>query len=42
VTLATKIAAIAPVPWKNKEEHDPRKTSKSTELVSSSAPATVV
>jgi len=42
VTLARKIAAITLALWKNKEEYDPRKTSKPSELVSSSAPATVV
>jgi transposase len=42
VTLARKIAAITLAMWKSKEEYDPRKTSKSTELVSLSAPATVV
>jgi transposase len=42
LTLARKIAAITLALWKNKEEYDPHKTSKPTELVSSSAPATVV
>jgi hypothetical protein len=42
LTLARKIAAITLALWKNKEEYDPHKTSKPTELVSSSAPTTVV
>ena len=42
VTLARKIAAITLALWKKKEEYDPRKTPKPSELVSSSAPATVV
>lgn len=42
VTLARKIAAITLALWKNKEEYDPHKTAKPSELVSSSAPATVV
>lgn len=42
VTLARKIAAITLALWKKKEEYDPRKTSKPSELVSSSAPANVV
>jgi transposase len=42
LTLARKIAAITLALWKKKEEYDPSKTSKRTELVSSSALATVV
>jgi hypothetical protein len=42
LTLARKIAAITLAMWKSKEEYDPRKTSKRSELGSSSAPAVVV
>jgi transposase len=42
LTLARKIAAITLALWKNKEEYDPHKTSKPSELVSSSAPTAVV
>jgi transposase len=42
LTLARKIAALTLALWKKKEEYNPHRTSKPTELVSSSAAATVV
>jgi hypothetical protein len=42
VTLARKIAAIVLALWKNKEEYNPNKTSKTSQLVSSSAVAVML